>query len=597
MQLSLSNLPTDPNLAAILLAALAPAANAGPIVPDAAPAGGGAPTAAGADPFAQVLSSFGGDAPGKPPAEPAAQAPAAIGVSLFESTLPGSIASARVASPIFSRPQAAAPIFDAKPETNAAAACADASSPTVGPSAGRIAARAADETPMQRETPTQKPRNDTAQPDFALASASWLLPANAITDLSSQPAESPEGVAEPTAMPASSRASVAAPSSSPLPGAPNADDVPEVASFSAPGLDESFTEPAVPTNEKELEIAPVCASAPAKPPPDVAGESSSAAPPVAIVGGAETTLAIRDESAAMSSARLAPVPQFTPTASEMFAEPPRMFLPPRANFGEVPPTADEENFAAMDGKFLRSKSASGIEREKTFLSAKPVRVTSREPGLGIDVAKSATAMPATMLSPRIPVVVLERAAAGVAGTSAAHDFSVATIAMPAEVVSTARRAVTAALDVAERFATREHHTVNLQFSVGGADLGVRVELRADEVRTTFRTDSAELRAALSHEWQAVTGGGSGDRAVRMAPPVFAASDPFSGGGFSGGGASRQRDQQQQPPARNDFEQLAGAGTGRARTFASSPSPAATAGDSSAAARLAQSTSLHLHTLA
>src|SRR5581483_11633984 len=95
-----------------------------------------------------------------------------------------------------------------------------------------------------------------------------------------------------------------------------------------------------------------------------------------------------------------------------------------------------------------------------------------------------------------------------------------TAALPPEIVSTAHRAVETALEVADRFTAQDRHTVNLQFSVAGQDLAVRVELRADEVRTTFRTDSPELRNALAHEWQSVAGQGTSERGLRLVTPTF-----------------------------------------------------------------------------
>jgi hypothetical protein len=84
----------------------------------------------------------------------------------------------------------------------------------------------------------------------------------------------------------------------------------------------------------------------------------------------------------------------------------------------------------------------------------------------------------------------------------------------------------------------------LQFSVGGTDLNVRVEMRADEVRATFRTDSPELRSALAHEWQAAGNPVAGERSFRLAPPVFTSNQSDASGSlsFAGGDASsRQRD--------------------------------------------------------
>lgn len=79
------------------------------------------------------------------------------------------------------------------------------------------------------------------------------------------------------------------------------------------------------------------------------------------------------------------------------------------------------------------------------------------------------------------------------------------------------------MSAADRLVTGEQKSVNLQFSVGNADLSVRVELRDGAVHATFRTDSTELRSALVHEWQSVNPGDS-DRPVRLADPVFTSAN-------------------------------------------------------------------------
>src|SRR5207249_1368878 len=122
----------------------------------------------------------------------------------------------------------------------------------------------------------------------------------------------------------------------------------------------------------------------------------------------------------------------------------------------------------------------------------------------------------------------------------------------------AHRAVDAVLMAAERFVTGDRHAVHLQFSVGGTDLSVRVELRGEEVRTTFRTDSPELRNALAHEWESASSG-SPDHSVRLSSPVFSSNDSAA---FSGDTASRQRDAHAR---RGDADDLFSAVASRARS--------------------------------
>jgi hypothetical protein len=161
-----------------------------------------------------------------------------------------------------------------------------------------------------------------------------------------------------------------------------------------------------------------------------------------------------------------------------------------------------------------------------------------------------------------------------------------------ETVHTAHDAVAVVLQAAELLSLREQKSVSLQFSVGGADLSVRVELHANEVRATFRTDSPELRDALSREWQAVASTPTNsDRPFRMAPAVFTASDQSAHNPFSGDASSRQRDQQAQRSA----HERSSTAPGRARGAGSvSPSIASL---SSGGSRAASLTSRHLYTLA
>ncbi len=83
-------------------------------------------------------------------------------------------------------------------------------------------------------------------------------------------------------------------------------------------------------------------------------------------------------------------------------------------------------------------------------------------------------------------------------------------------------------------------------------LAVRIELREGVVHTTFRTDSAELRQALSHEWSvaapAVQAAGA-ERTMRLAEPVFAsATGSFDAGGSGTGGGAHPREMPAGAPA-------------------------------------------------
>jgi len=123
----------------------------------------------------------------------------------------------------------------------------------------------------------------------------------------------------------------------------------------------------------------------------------------------------------------------------------------------------------------------------------------------------------------------------------------------AELSQAARRAVSAAVSMTEQFAAEGKPAVTLKFSVSGVDLGVRVELRGENVHTTFRTDSPELRAALAQEWQSVAAGHGADRSMRLAEPVFTSNAPHTASSASSntssnsdfGGADQRGSQQRQ----------------------------------------------------
>jgi hypothetical protein len=167
---------------------------------------------------------------------------------------------------------------------------------------------------------------------------------------------------------------------------------------------------------------------------------------------------------------------------------------------------------------------------------------------------------ATLSNRPAPNAVL--ALAPVASSAGASDFSTPASFAP-EIASNAQQAVEAVLTAAERVTSRDQQAVDLHFLVGGADLRVRVELRANQVHATFHSDSAELNSALAREWQGSVpthgwqdaalvqpwalgnSADSGDRSLRLAPPVFSTSaqrpDESSLAGFSGGdGSSQQR---------------------------------------------------------
>lgn len=179
-----------------------------------------------------------------------------------------------------------------------------------------------------------------------------------------------------------------------------------------------------------------------------------------------------------------------------------------------------EKFAAAYQHYrdTASTEVSAAEKNSLVSENKYVRVSS--PDVGIATAISEAPMPALAPSAPVPSTPVERV------TGLAHPVSFESLvqedagAPTAEIAQAARRSVESAVAVAEHYGSGDKRAVTLQFSVSGVDLGVRVEVRANGVHTTFKTDSPELRAALAQEWQAIAGTQFADRSVRMADPVF-----------------------------------------------------------------------------
>lgn len=242
----------------------------------------------------------------------------------------------------------------------------------------------------------------------------------------------------------------------------------------------------------------------------------------------------------------------------------------------------EENFAGKRDDRADRQGAQPDGEVKSFLTDKDKGVTSRAAGLGIGGAQ----LPAHMVAHAHPHV-LPNPSPEYAASALASDFSeFAPSSTEALEASSAHLAVEAVLKSVDEVSARAQKTVTLRLSVAGEDLAVRVELRDDQVSTTFTTDSAELRAALSQEWQAVMNTG-GERSLRMTPAIFAAND--SANAFAGDTASRREQQ-----ARKG-EEAAGVSFGRGRSR--SNGVAARADSALPSAPATSATSLHLSTLA
>ncbi|MEY2878834.1 MAG: hypothetical protein RLZZ15_1214 [Verrucomicrobiota bacterium] len=249
----------------------------------------------------------------------------------------------------------------------------------------------------------------------------------------------------------------------------------------------------------------------------------------------------RDTTTSFAPATLAldePKVEF-PAIDRLVAMPTRVdafhAVSPRVGRVAIPAEIGEEKNAACVAEKIPAEKSAPSPRAKTFLSPVRERVTADDSDLGIGLAKPTPPMPAFHFDHRPAPVAASALPTPVPFADGVIDTHAAASLPPAPVA--AHRAVEAVLTAADRFATGDRHAVTLRFSVGGADLDVRVELRAEQVNTTFRTDSAELRAALAQEWQAA-GPETSARTVRVAPPVFVSSFQDAA---TGDGGSRQRD--------------------------------------------------------
>jgi hypothetical protein len=100
-------------------------------------------------------------------------------------------------------------------------------------------------------------------------------------------------------------------------------------------------------------------------------------------------------------------------------------------------------------------------------------------------------------------------------------------------------------EIADRISVIDRNSVEVRFDFSDADrLSVRVEYRDGTVHTTFRTDSHQLRDAISHEWQ-LQSTAADQPSYRLAEPIFKASET-SQQDFSslGDGSGRQRASEQ-----------------------------------------------------
>lgn len=261
-------------------------------------------------------------------------------------------------------------------------------------------------------------------------------------------------------------------------------------------------------------------------------------------------------------------------------------------------TRDTANSAARSKGDPTAKFDVGNSRVKNFLNFGTERLAETEPALGTDVAKPTATMPSRFFpsdgaNRKFEYVTITPAApAGISPVvaPATEKLEFAPVVFDSPV--SPRGAVEAVLQVTEAAQSREQKSVSLQFAVGQENLEVRVELIGGEVRATFHTQSADLHAALAHEWQAAASGTWGaERGMKLSPAVFVAADGSAQNAFSGDAAPRER-------SSHSRREQAESRLTRSISPASGASPQVESLVPAIASRLGfTGNSLHLHTLA
>jgi hypothetical protein len=209
----------------------------------------------------------------------------------------------------------------------------------------------------------------------------------------------------------------------------------------------------------------------------------------------------------------------------------------------VPPAAGSspsggEKIAAAFREFQNGQGNEGEHGQKKSLLAGEMMVKPQAMSLGTNTAQVDAPMAASAQSTRS--LIAEPEAMTPAAVPLTFDSLVEEAAQGVEQTHSARKAVDVAMSLLDQAGKGTQRGVNLQFSVSGMEVAVRVEMRDDQVHTTFRTDSPELRAALAQEWQTVVSTQAGDRSQKLADPVFTSNaNPGSTSGDSG--ASQQRE--------------------------------------------------------
>jgi hypothetical protein len=246
-----------------------------------------------------------------------------------------------------------------------------------------------------------------------------------------------------------------------------------------------------------------------------------------------------------------------------------------------------EKIAATSGKSTAPAASPTQSAARKFLSNGDKQVTDSSESVGTPVAKVTPAM-ATLNNPeRTPTNQAAFQVASVAATTPGSSNPEAPA--QADVTGSAKGAVEAAMTAAEMLSSgATQNSMNMQFSVGDAELNLRVEMRNGEVQATFSTNSAQLRSDLAHEWQ-TTAAGNSQSSLHQIQPVFTSSG--TGSTLSSGEYAQQQGRGQNAGAEPRFSTPGGSSS------SSSYAPTHDEDDAQAEPAAAAAGSLHLQTFA
>ena len=316
--------------------------------------------------------------------------------------------------------------------------------------------------------------------------------------------------------------------------------------------------------DKKLHVTPM--PAPAVPTPSAPAVPTPSAPAPLIRDGLPATQAVpaalghdqpalpyaraEDKNTAITVARFVPVAEKAPLAIESgiplekIAAPafqavdrPVKSVANNGDFKFLKPDDQSDALPQKERGTVNAKSSVDMHATPESIPAQPPVVHSRMGGLTPDTVPVVTPVPVSPAFTTTPA-------------TTAEIVEKREISLP---VTDATSVVREVAELTHDFRLRERSSVEVKFNFkDDTELSVRLAYRDGDVHTTFRTDSDDLRVALSREWQGYAANFAQEpRGYRVADPVFTSSNNFSDSaqgrdsGSSAGGDARNRQQASQ----------------------------------------------------